>query len=114
VRKLPAIKLVIVGSDWSGPTRNTPLESCVMGYHLLGDTYSRFLQHVRVNLGIHYGPSGSNGWQDLVSTRTFEIPACKGFMLHIDNEEVRGPFEPGKEIDVFATITWRALSCGAI
>src|SRR5262249_17411330 len=64
-----------------------------------------FLQTARINLAFHFGPSGSNGWQDLVSTRTFEIPACKGFMLHIDNKEVRDLFEPGKEIDVFETAT---------
>lgn len=47
------------------------------------------------------GVADHTGWQDLTSARTFEIPACKGFMLHIDNEEVRGLFTPGEEIDVF-------------
>lgn len=103
VRELPAVKLTIIGNGWAGPMRNTALETSVAGHVLLGDFYSRFLQHVRINLAFHSGPSGSNNWQDLVSTRTFEIPACKGFMLHIDNDEVRALFDPGKEIDVFAT-----------
>jgi spore maturation protein CgeB len=103
VRKLPALKLAIVGNNWKEPTKNTPLERYFVGHYLLGDAYSRFLQTVRINLAFHSGPSGSNGWQDLVSTRTFEIPACMGFMLHIDNEEVRDLFEPGKEIDVFGS-----------
>jgi spore maturation protein CgeB len=38
-----------------------------------------------------------------VSIRTFEIPACKGFMLHIDNDEIRTVYDVGREIDVFAT-----------
>jgi spore maturation protein CgeB len=45
----------------------------------------------------------SGDWEDLVSTRTFEIPAAKCFMLHIDNEEVRDLFNPGSEIDVFSS-----------
>jgi hypothetical protein len=62
--------------------------------------FSEFLQLSKVNLAFHSGPH-TNGWQDLVSTRTFEIPATKGFMLHIDNDEVRSLYEVGSEIDVF-------------
>ena len=39
------------------------------------------------------GVADETQWKDLVSTRTFEIPACKGFMLHVDNSEVREFFE---------------------
>jgi hypothetical protein len=102
-RALPTVKLAIVGSGWRGPTNNSILAPNVMGHQLQGDAYSRFLQHVRINIAFHSGPSGADQWQDLVSTRTFEIPACKGFMLHIDNDELREIYEPGKEIDVFAT-----------
>ncbi len=45
----------------------------------------------------------SSDWADMVSTRTFEIPACRGFMLHVDNEEIREFYKPGVEIDVFAS-----------
>ena len=64
--------------------------------------FSEFLQLSRINLAFHSGPH-TNGWQDLVSTRTFEIPATKGFMLHVDNEEVRGLYDVGSEIDVFSS-----------
>lgn len=62
--------------------------------------FSQFLQLSRINLAFHSGPH-TNGWQDLVSTRTFEIPATRGFMLHIDNDEVRSLYDVGSEIDVF-------------
>jgi spore maturation protein CgeB len=78
------------------------LKRCALGHVLTGDFYAHALQHSRINVAIHGGPAGLFGWQDLVSTRTFEIPACKGFMLHIDNAEVRCLFKPGGEIDVFA------------
>ena len=60
------------------------------------------VQSSRINVAVHMGPIKPGGWEDLVSTRTFEIPACKGFMLHVDNEEIRSLFEVGEEIDVFA------------
>lgn len=103
VRKLPEVKLAIIGAGWRDHAKGTPLEASVAGYQLVGDSYVRFMQQVRINIAIHMGPKGSNDWRDLVSMRTFEIPACKGFMLHIDNDEVRALFEPGREIDVFAT-----------
>lgn len=102
-RALPAVKLAIIGAGWRGPAKDTPLAASIAGFQLVGDSYVRFLQQVRINIALHMGPKGPNDWQDLVSMRTFEIPACKGFMLHIDNDEVRTLFEPGKEIDVFST-----------
>jgi glycosyltransferase involved in cell wall biosynthesis len=102
-RGLPRVKLMIVGNGWGRAAVETGLKGSYLGHPLDGDSHARVLQQARICLALHAGPSGANGWQDLVSTRTFEIPACKGFMLHIDNEEVRSLFEPGTEIDVFET-----------
>ena len=92
----------VMGSRWDDPAvRNT-----LKGIEFLGNResvgYAEAIQRARINVAFHFGPTAS-GWQDLVSTRTFEIPACGGFMLHIDNDEVREFFEPGKEIDVFSS-----------
>src|SRR5207237_639841 len=38
---------------------------------------------------------------DETTTRTYEIPACGGFMLHERNEEVLELYEEGKEIACF-------------
>jgi glycosyltransferase involved in cell wall biosynthesis len=100
-RGLPHVKLMIVGNGWGRAAPESGLAASYLGYPLDGDSHARVLQQARICLALHAGPSGANDWQDLVSTRTFEIPACKGFMLHIDNEEVRSLFEPGVEIDVF-------------
>jgi spore maturation protein CgeB len=102
-RRLPGLHLRIMGPGWRRPTLNTELERYILGHELTGDSYCRALQHSRINLAIHFGPAERSDWQDNVSTRTFEIPACRGFMLHIDNAEVRELFEPGREIDVFST-----------
>lgn len=102
-RGLPAISLMIVGAGWRDAVRGTELDPCYLGHGLIGDAYARAVQTARVNLALHGGPKGARGWEDLVSTRSFEIPACRGFMLHIDNEEIRSLFTPEQEIGVFST-----------
>ena len=102
-RRAPNVSLKIVGANWRNLLRGTPLEPCYLGYPLFGDAYARAAQTARINLAFHSGPSEPQGWQDLVSTRTFEIPACRGFMLHIDNSETRSLFAPGEEIGAFAS-----------
>ncbi len=101
-RRLPSVTMTIVGNRWAEACAGTALEPFVLGHELVGDFHARVVQTSRINIAIHSGPDGPHGWEDLVSTRTFEIPASKGFMLHIDNPEVRDFFEPGREIDVFA------------
>lgn len=107
----PERRLVIAGERWARAARRPPLQHCVLGRRLTGEDYASAIGRSRITLAVHSGPAGPEGWSDLVSTRTFEIPACGGFMLHIDNPEVRALFEPGREIDVFST---RAELCERI
>jgi hypothetical protein len=101
-RAFPNRSMIIVGNGWRELARGTPLESAVLGYGLIGNFFARIIELSRINIAVHHGASNPSGWQDLVSTRTFEIPACGGFMLHIDNEEVRTLFDVPSEIDTFA------------
>ncbi|MBD3760736.1 glycosyltransferase [Rhizorhabdus sp.] len=97
---LPDIQLMIVGNGWSPDSFPG---ATVVGRHVLGDGYARLLQSARINIAVHFGPTGPDNWEDMVSTRTFQTPASKGFMLHIDNPEVRSLFDIGTEIDVFSS-----------
>ena len=103
VSLIPDVDLKILGPGWQQRARGTLLERHIANEVVYGDDYARAIQTARINLAFHYGRAGSQGWQDLVSTRTFEIPACKGFMLHIDNPEVRSLFDCGSEIDCFSS-----------
>ena len=98
----PGTDLAIAGNRWREQRPCLQLPAQAFLGELQGVGYCRAIQLARINVAFHFGPTDSD-WQDLVSTRTFEIPACGGFMLHIDNEEVREFFEPGREIDVFST-----------
>lgn len=97
--KLPDISLKIYGNRWE--QADELLRPYVAGVPLYGNDFCQAINSAKINLAVHMGVVDGSGWEDLVSTRTFEIPACKGFMLHVDNDEVRELFTPGEEIDVF-------------
>lgn len=98
----PDARFAVYGNRWEAAAAGTPLARHVIGHPLMGDYFARGIEETRINLAIHHGPVGPDRWEDLTSTRTFEIPAAGGFMLHVDNNEVRALYEPGREIDVFA------------
>jgi len=99
ISKFSLRRIGIFGNRWPRRLANS---HCVIGSEVVGSEYSKLIQSSKINIALHAGPSAEKpDWQDLVSTRTFEIPACMGFMLHIDNTEVRSLFSVGSEIDVF-------------
>lgn len=100
----PGLTLAVAGARWSGcDWMNTPNIWRADG-PMIGDAMARLFNHSRIALALHHGPDGNRfGWQDDVSARTFEIPACGTFMLHIDNAHVRTLFDVPGDIDTFAT-----------
>ena len=83
----------IFGSGWGR----------LAGYNLHGQVYNQeFLNSIyksKINLNIlRTQNKGSH------NMRTFDIPACGGFMLHEYSEEVAGFFEEGKEFVSFKTV----------
>ena len=103
VSNFPSNKISIYGNGWHNVSKHPLLSSAIKNKDLVGHAYSHALTHSKVNIAVHFGKDDIHGWEDLVSTRSFEIPACKGFMLHIDNPEVRSLYSVGEEIDVFST-----------
>jgi spore maturation protein CgeB len=102
IAALPDLSMIIVGRNWARMAAGTTVERFVLGHALSGDHFARVIEHSRINLAVHHGNIGSaHGWEDKVSTRTFEIPASGGFMLHIDNDDLRSLYEPGVETGVF-------------
>jgi spore maturation protein CgeB len=100
----PAARLRIVGNGWTSFAKGTVLEPSIgQSGAMTGDFYAAEIARAKIVLAIHMGPDRYTGVEDLVSTRTFEIPACGGFMLHVDNPEVRSLFDVPSEIDTFAS-----------
>jgi spore maturation protein CgeB len=99
----PERKIAIAGNRWKASVAGTVLGNATILPAAMNEDFSRMAGSSRINLAIHYGPKGDLGWEDKVSTRSFELPACKAFMLHIDNDEIRSLYDVGREIDVFDT-----------
>lgn len=101
--ELAGARKCVIGQRWAELAAGTAIAPYVLGRAMAGDFYSREIGASKINIALHMGPVTDSGWEDLVSTRTFEIPAAGGFMLHIDNDEVRGMFDHGNEFESFAT-----------
>lgn len=99
---LPHLTMRVVGHRWSDYAAGTALQPAVAGAALSGDYYAAEIAKAKIVLAFHMSPDPTTGFADLVSTRSFEIPACGGFMLHIDNDEVRSLYDVPSEIDTFA------------
>lgn len=100
----PNINLKIYGYDWQNASSNNLLRRCLVIRPVLGINYAQLVNAAKINLAFHMGEADDTNWQDLVSTRSFELPACKGFMLHIDNPEIRQLYDVGQEIEVFSNV----------
>ncbi len=103
-RRFPDRRMIVAGDRWAQLAQGTPLDGRTSQGRITGDLMAEIIQRSRVSLAIHASPDGPEGWRDGVSTRTFEIPACGGFMLHEDNPELRALFVPGAECGVFTSL----------
>jgi len=104
IEKCPEISFRIYGVDWDKSRSSDLLKGCIVNRPVYGLNYAQLVNASKINLAVHMGVADETGWQDLVSTRSFELPACRGFMLHADNAEIRQLYDVGQEIDVFTTV----------
>lgn len=97
----PNLDFQIWGNQWRERCQSDRLEKFIQGAPLNGTSYAKALRAFRINLAIMSGlvPGASRG--DETTTRSYEIPACGGFMLHERTDEVLELFEEGKEIACF-------------
>lgn len=99
-RRLPKRRFAIAGGRWNVPL---PDNIATLGQQT-GDAMSGVLSRAHCALAFHMGPMGPHGWQDCVSARSFEIPACGVPMIHIDNPQIRRWFEPEIEFSPFVDL----------
>jgi len=75
------------------------LKPCIRGSALWCEQMGKALQANKISLGLLYHKN-----RDLHTSRSFEIPACRGFMLGERTEEHRLYFEEDKEAVYFSSI----------
>jgi spore maturation protein CgeB len=100
----PDLDLSIWGRYWRENCKSTALLKHIRGFPLVGDSYAAAVQCVRINLGIMSGPWAGASSGDLTTARSYEIPACGGFMLHERTSEVLELYREDEEIACFDSV----------
>ena len=101
VARLPGVDLRVWGNGWSERCRSARLRPHLEGMSLNGTAYARALQAAHVNLAVMSGVVTGASRGDETTTRTFEIPACRGFMLHERSGELAELFVEDREVACF-------------
>lgn len=99
-RSLPDVSLKIWGPYAWHLTQN--LASVYQGSEVWGAEYAKAIQATRINLGLLFEGGASAPVGDVITARTFEIPAAGGFMLHERTPEALQYFEEGEECAFFS------------
>jgi glycosyltransferase involved in cell wall biosynthesis len=97
---LPHVRLRIWGAQWE--KASTRLQNAIQQQAVLGTEYAKCIRASRINLGLlsEVRTGASSG--DLITSRTFHIPASGGFMLHERSEEVIRYFDEERECSLFS------------
>lgn len=88
--------LKIWGNSWQ--KANKKLQEKWQGRAAIGEEFSKVCNASKININIIRKQNESAH-----NMRTFEIPACKGFVLSMRTEETTGFFEEDKEAAYFST-----------
>lgn len=100
VARLPELRLRIWGEQWQ-PAQAT-LGRWLQNQPVFGLEYAKAIVASEVNLAIlsEIRRGASSG--DQITSRTFHIPGCGGFLLHERTEELAAHFQEGAECGAFA------------
>ena len=101
-QSLPQIKTRIWGSQWDR-AKAKDLKDSIMGTEVTGDEYRKALRGASICLGLLRERLKGSSSGDLITARTFQIPACGIFMLHERNVEVLRYFEEDREAAFFGS-----------
>lgn len=101
---MPDIDLHIYGNQWNEKCTTPTLNKHIESFALEGTSYAKAIAAARINLGIMNGIMHGATQRDVTTTRTYEIPACGGFMIHERTDEVLDLFEEDKEIVCFSSV----------
>jgi spore maturation protein CgeB len=99
IERRPDIHLKIWGAQWhkAGPK----LKQWLVERETIGAEYAKAIRLSKVNLGILSEVRAGSSSGDLITARTFHIPACGGFMLHERSPEIGEYFVEGRECALF-------------
>jgi spore maturation protein CgeB len=103
LRRRPDLDLHIYGSRWE-MSRSPELRPHIHRIPIYGSQYAKALRAARICLGIMSGKVEGVCQGDETTTRSFEIPACGGFMLHERTPELLEIYDEGHEVACFGSV----------
>jgi hypothetical protein len=96
---MPSLDLRIWGERWKEQCQSERLKPHIQGHAVIGTSYAMAISSTKINLALMMGIP--KGFEDQTSTRTYEIPACGGFMLHERSAELATLFTENEEVACF-------------
>ncbi len=99
-RRLPDVSMRIWGEQW-WKSRDRELSRAIQGHEITGEEYARAIAASRINLCVLSERREGASAGDQVTSRTFHIPACGGFMLHERTDELLELFTEGQSVAAF-------------
>lgn len=99
--RLPDIHMRIWGAQWSRADRKRGMEGIVEGRTVEGEEYVRAIASSKINLAILSEDRPGSSAGDQITSRTFHIPACGGFMLHERTQELLEVLSEPSEVMCF-------------
>ena len=101
-RALPDARIRIWGGNWQNAAA-PELSDAIAHRTVIGPEYTKAVCASRINLAILSEQVAGASSGDLITHRTFAIPACGGFMLHERTSEVGDFFEEDGECALFGS-----------
>lgn len=102
-KKFPSIDLKIWGTQWE-KSKSTELQRYIQPSGVFGDLYAAAISASKINLGILSERVKGASSGDLITSRTFHIPAAGGFIIHEKNDESVLYFKEDEEAVFFEDI----------
>lgn len=104
LEKAPELDLGIWGNLWDENCLSPVVRKAIRGPALEGELYVEAIRSAKINLAVMKGPVKGAPLGDETSTRTFEIPACGGFMIHERSPELDRLFTEPEEVVGFDSV----------
>lgn len=99
---IPELDLKIWGEQWNKSTSKV-IQTSIQGRQILGDLYAAAINGSKINLGFLSEKVTGSSSGDLITSRTFHIPASGGFMLHERNHQSLQFYKEDVEAGFFET-----------
>ena len=99
IAAMPDVGIKIWGPFWD--RAQDSVRNCWQGRAAYGDELAAICSCTAINLGLLSEAGRGTVKGDQTTARTWQIPACGGFLLHEDTKELRDSFVVGDHIAVF-------------